>query len=56
MSADLFGTASNQLQRPLADCVAQVGGDWAPLVRAWADSPAGRALIAHVDEIGRAHV
>ena len=49
MSADLFGTASNQLQRPLADCVAEVGGDWAPLVRAWADSPAGRALIAHVD-------
>ncbi len=49
MSTDLFGGASNQLRRPLADCVAEVGGDWAPLVRAWADSPAGRALIALVD-------
>jgi uracil-DNA glycosylase len=48
VNADLFGEADNRLQRPLVDIIGEVGADWRPFVQAWADSPAGRGLLAHV--------
>jgi len=38
----------NQLLLPLAQVLADAPADWAPLVQAWAASPAGQALLAHV--------
>ncbi len=41
----------NRLSRPLAEVIGEATlGDWSPWVRAWADSPAGRALIQAVDQ------
>jgi len=40
--------APNQLTEPLADVLARAPADWAPLVRAWAASAAGQALLQHV--------
>lgn len=40
----------NRLDRPLAEVIgASKLGDWAAVVRPWADSPAGQALMAAVD-------
>ena len=42
----------NRLQRPLAVPLAELmdsGSDWGSLLRAWRDSPAGRALMTAVD-------
>jgi len=46
----------NRLREPLDALVDALDTDWAPLVRAWRDSPAGRQLIGHVDERVRAGV
>ena len=40
--------AANQLLTPLVDVLADAPADWAPLVQAWAASPAGQTLLAHV--------
>ena len=40
--------ADNRLQRSLADVLAEAPADWAPLVQAWASSPAGQALQTFV--------
>ena len=40
--------AANQLLAPLVDVLADAPADWAPLVQAWAASPAGQTLLAHV--------
>lgn len=42
--------APNQLIEPLADVLARAPADWAPLVQAWAASPAGQGLLRHVAE------
>jgi len=50
--SDLFGElgpTGQRLERPLADLVDEVGANWRPIVQAWADTPAGRGLIAHVE-------
>jgi uracil-DNA glycosylase len=40
----------NRLQQPLSGLLDAGGfGDWQPLLQAWRDSPAGRALIASID-------
>lgn len=44
------GTPAQPLQRPLAELLADVPADWAPLVRHWQASPAGVALCARVAE------
>ncbi|WP_310741061.1 uracil-DNA glycosylase [Ideonella aquatica] len=49
MSGDLFGAADNRLQWPLDELIDEVGADWRPLVQAWATSPAGLGLRAHVE-------
>ncbi len=46
----------NRLSAPLDALVDALDTDWAPLVHAWRDSPAGRRLIDHVDERVRAGV
>ena len=40
--------ASNQLTAPLADVLARVPADWAPLVQAWLASPDGQSLLDHI--------
>lgn len=41
----------NRLSRPLAEVIGAAAlGDWLPVVRAWAASPAGQALIRAVDD------
>ncbi len=40
---------SNRLVEPIGRQVDAVQGDWAPLLRHWADSDAGRSLIRQVD-------
>lgn len=42
--------APNRLVEPLADVLARAPADWAPLVQAWAASPAGQGLLRHVAE------
>ncbi|MBN8489305.1 MAG: uracil-DNA glycosylase [Burkholderiales bacterium] len=37
------------MQRSLADLIREVGANWTPIVRAWADSPVGQDLLAHVE-------
>ena len=41
--------AGNRLIEPIGCQVRSVQGDWAPLLRDWADSDAGRSLIRRVD-------
>ncbi len=41
--------APNRLHEPLDALVDRLDTDWAPVVRAWRDSPAGRGLIDFVD-------
>lgn len=36
------------LERPLADCLAEVPADWQPVCRAWQSSAEGQRLLAHV--------
>lgn len=38
------------LRDALADVLARAPADWAPVIDAWRDSDAGRALIAHVSQ------
>ena len=40
--------AAHPLNEPLAQVLARAPADWAPLVQAWVQSPAGQALIAFV--------
>jgi uracil-DNA glycosylase len=42
--------ADNCLHRPLAESLADAPADWAPLVQAWAASPAGQALHSFLAE------
>ena len=42
-------SAGNRLVEPIGRQVEAVQGDWAPLLRDWADSDAGRDLIRQVD-------
>ena len=49
-----FDTPSNRLREPLDALIDRLDTDWAPVVRAWRDSPAGRRLIDFVDERVRA--
>lgn len=42
--------AGNRLAAPLHEVLAGAPADWAPLVRAWAASPAGQGLLRHVAE------
>jgi len=39
----------NRLQQPLASALQVAGAEWQPLVQAWAGSPAGQRVTAHVD-------
>lgn len=39
----------NRLVRPLGELLDAVGGGWGPPVQAWRASPAGQALVAHVE-------
>lgn len=49
--ADLFDPAAgNRLRRPLPELLAEAPADWQPVVEAWRASPAGHALIAHVEQ------
>lgn len=41
--------AANRLAAPLPDLLERVAPDWRNLVRAWRDSPAGRALVDRVE-------
>ncbi len=40
--------AGNRLTRPLAELLAATPADWAPLVQAWAASPAGQGLVTQL--------
>ena len=44
----LAHAAANQLTAPLADVLARVPTDWAPLVQAWLASPDGQLLLGHI--------
>lgn len=54
--ADLFGdgdggsATGNRLARPLPALLDEAPADWRPVVEAWRASPAGLALIAHVEQ------
>jgi uracil-DNA glycosylase len=39
----------NHLQEPLSQALARVGPSWRPVIDAWAASPAGHALLGHVE-------
>jgi uracil-DNA glycosylase len=40
----------NRLAEPLAASIGRIDNDWAPLLKAWRDSPAGHQLIERVDD------
>ena len=46
---ELFGGVSNRLVQPLDALLDQVPADWAPVVQGWRVSPAGQALLKHVE-------
>lgn len=49
--ADLFSPAAdNQLRSPLPELLDHVPADWQPVFDAWRRSPAGQALVAHVEQ------
>lgn len=39
----------NRLCRPLDELLAEVGGDWQPVIDAWRSTEEARRLVAHVD-------
>jgi len=49
MEGSPVSLAANRLVEPIGRQVEAFRGDWAPLLRAWADSQAGRSLIERVD-------
>lgn len=51
---EALDTPSNRLREPLDALIDRLDTDWAPVVRAWRDGPAGRRLIDFVDERVRA--
>ena len=40
--------ADKRLRQPLTQVLAETPADWAPLVRAWQDTPAGQGLLARL--------
>lgn len=50
MTGDLFaGERPDRLSRPLDELLAEVPGDWQPVLQDWRRSPAGQRLVAFVD-------
>jgi len=47
---EAFDAMPNRLREPLDALIDRLDTDWAPVVRAWRDGPAGRGLIDFVDE------
>lgn len=47
--AALVSTDANRLMEPLDCAIARLEGDWRSLVDRWRQSPAGQALVEHVD-------